>query len=153
MAHGPPLIPAGRGVTLPIVTWGATVTSRRQPSPTEVLVSTVRAKADAAIVPRRLAADGLAACRAARGDRFVLRDGLLAVVVSNLDPQNHMAIALCNLRRMETVERWNQCEQVTPAVGRLREALDDECLAVAEALGLRIRTFLDHFPSTFRWVR
>ncbi len=36
------------------------------------------------------------------GDRFVPRDGLLAIALSNLNPQNHMAIALCNLTRMET---------------------------------------------------
>jgi opine dehydrogenase len=40
----------------------------------------------------------------------VPRDDLLAIAVSNLNPQNHMGIALCNLTRMERGESWNQNE-------------------------------------------
>ena len=42
--------------------------------------------------------------------------------LSNLNPQNHLGIALCNVTRMERGEDWGQGENVTPAVGRFIEA-------------------------------
>ena len=77
------------------------------------------------------------------------RDGLLAIGLSNLNPQNHMGIALCNLTRMERGEAWAQGENVTPAVGRLLEALDAERLAIATALSLKVRTIFEHFALSF----
>lgn len=140
---------AERGVELPIVAWSTTVTAGRQRSPTEVQVSTVRGRVDAAVLPNSQAEKGLWACRAAFGDRFLARGGLLAIALSNLNPQNHMGIALCNLTRMEKGESWNQGENVTPAVGRLLEALDAERLAIAQAFGLETRTIFEHFHLSF----
>ena len=140
---------AARGITIPIVAWGTTVTSGRQLSPTEVSVSTIRQKIDIATVPQALSRQGLAVCQALFGDRFVERDSLLAIALSNLNPQNHMGIALCNLTRMERGETWSQGQNVTPAVGRLLEALDQERLAIAQALGLSVRTIFQHFHLSF----
>jgi len=140
---------AERGLELPIVAWGTTVTSGRQPSPVEAQVNTVRGKVDLCTLPAARSAEGLACCRALFGDRFVERDGLLAIALSNLNPQNHMGIALCNMTRMERGEAWDQGLNVTPNVGRLLEALDRERLAIAEALGLSVRTIFEHFHLSF----
>jgi len=140
---------AGRGVDVPIVAWGTTVTSGRQPSPVEAQVNTVRSKVDLCTLPASRGAEGLACCQALFGDRFVERDGLLAIALSNLNPQNHMGIALCNMTRMEHGEAWDQGFNVTPNVGRLLEALDRERLAIAEALGLSVRTIFEHFHLSF----
>jgi len=140
---------AARGVVVPIVAWGTTVTSGRQPSPVEAQVNTVRSKVDICTVPAARAAEGLACCRALFGDRFVERDGLLAIALSNLNPQNHMGIALCNMTRMEHGETWAQGYNVTPNVGRLLEALDRERLAIAAALHLPVRTIFEHFHLSF----
>jgi len=140
---------AGRGVTVPIVAWGTTVTSGRQPDPVSVQVSTVRARIDIATIPESRSDDGLAVCQALFGDRFVVREDLLAITLSNLNPQNHMGIALCNLTRMERGEQWSQGQNVTSTVGRLLEALDTERLAIAEALGLSVRTIFEHFHLSF----
>ena len=53
-------------------------------------------------------------CRDAFGDRFVPRAGLAAIALSNLNPQNHLAIALCNLTRMELGRRGSN----TPTLPR-----------------------------------
>ncbi|MCB1808085.1 MAG: NAD/NADP octopine/nopaline dehydrogenase family protein [Candidatus Competibacteraceae bacterium] len=140
---------AARDLSIPIVAWGTTVTSGRQLSPTEVAVSTIRQKIDIATVPTVHSSEGLAICQTLFGDRFVEREGLLAIALSNLNPQNHMGIALCNLTRMERGEQWSQGQNVTPAVGRLLEALDTERLAIAEALGLSVRTIFEHFHLSF----
>jgi opine dehydrogenase len=140
---------ARRGVVVPIVSWGTTVVTGRQKSPTEVNVNTVRQKVDLSTVPASRSAHGLAVCRTLFGDRFVDRGSLMAIALSNLNPQNHMGIALCNLTRMERGETWSQGQNVTPKVGRLLEALDEERLAIARALGHDVRTIFQHFHLSF----
>lgn len=140
---------ARRGIVVPIVAWGTTVTTGRKPSPVETSVNTVRSKVDICTVPASCSAEGLAICRRLFGDRFIQREGLLAIALSNLNPQNHLGIALCNMTRMEHGESWGQGLNVTPNVGRLLEALDRERLAIAEALGLSVRTIFEHFHLSF----
>jgi opine dehydrogenase len=140
---------AKRGIVVPIVAWGTTVTTGRRPSAVEASVNTVRSKVDICTVPAARSAEGLAVCRKLFGERFVEREGLLAIALSNLNPQNHLGIALCNMTRMEHGESWGQGLNVTPNVGRLLEALDRERLAIAEALGLSVRTIFEHFHLSF----
>jgi opine dehydrogenase len=140
---------AERGVDAPIVAWGTTVTTGRRRGDAEVHVNNLRKKVDIAALPLSAAARGLATCQAMFGDRFVPRDDLLAIAVSNLNPQNHMGIALCNLTRMERGESWSQNENLTDAVGRLMEALDAERLAIAAKLGVAVRTIREHYSLSF----
>ena len=63
-------------------------------------------------------------CSALFGDRFVPRDDLIAVSLSNVNPQNHLGMALCNFTRIERSEQWANWSGLTPSVGRLIEALD-----------------------------
>jgi opine dehydrogenase len=140
---------AERGMSVPIVVWGSTVTTGRKRGDTEVNVGNLRKKVDIATLPLSAAARGLAICQALFGDRFVPRDDLLAIAVSNLNPQNHLGIALCNLTRMERGESWSQNENLTVAVGRLMEALDAERLAIAAKLGVAVRTIREHYSLSF----
>jgi opine dehydrogenase len=140
---------AARGVHAPIIAWGTTLTTGRQPSLSEVNVATVRQKIDLATVPDGAIDAGHALCTALFGDRFVRRDGLLAIALSNLNPQNHLGIALLNLTRMERGEEWSQGQNITPTVGRLIEALDEERLAIARIFGFSVRTVKEHFSLSF----
>ncbi|MEM9443064.1 MAG: NAD/NADP octopine/nopaline dehydrogenase family protein [Pseudomonadota bacterium] len=140
---------AARGVASPIVAWGTTATTGRQQDTRRVLVNTVRAKIDMATIPQRDSVKARSLCQQLFGDRFVERDGLLAISLSNLNPQNHMGIALGNMTRMERSEVWSQGQHVTPNVGRLLESLDEERLAIAESLGLSVRTIFEHFHLSF----
>ena len=94
-------------------------------------VATVRQKVDVATVPEPDDGARLPALHRALRRSLRARDGLLAIALSNLNPQNHLGIALLNLTRMEKGETWSQGEHVTPAVGRFIEALDAERLAIA----------------------
>ena len=140
---------AARGVTVPITAWGTTICTGRRKSGTEVMVNTVRSRVDVCTVPEDDAEDALALCTTLFGDRFQPRDGLLAISLSNLNPQNHMGIALGNITRMERGETWSQGQNVTPKVGRLLEQLDLERLAIADALGLEVKTIFEHFNLSF----
>jgi len=141
---------AARKVRLPIIAWGTTLTTGRKASPTEVAVNSLRSKIDLATVPQSAAKEGLALCTALFGERFVDREGLLAIALSNLNPQNHLGIAVFNLTRMERGESWGQAENVTPAVGRVMEALDAERLAIAEAFGVSVRTIREHYAFSYQ---
>ncbi|RVT85252.1 NAD/NADP octopine/nopaline dehydrogenase [Rhodobacteraceae bacterium CCMM004] len=140
---------AARGLRLPIVAMGTTLLTGRRQGPDLVRVNTVRNRVDICTVPEDLRAEGEAVFADLAGDRGVPRDGLLAITLSNLNPQNHMGIALCNMTRMEHGEDWGQGANVTPNVGRLLEALDAERLAVAGALGLEVKTIFEHFHQSF----
>jgi len=140
---------ADRGLSIPITAWGTTAVTGRRASGHEVTVNTVRKRIDLCTVPDSASEMGLSLCTRLFGDRFQPRDGLLAISLSNLNPQNHMGIALANMTRMERGETWSQGQNVTPNVGRLLEALDEERLAIARALGLQVRTIFEHFHLSF----
>lgn len=140
-----------------IAAWGTTVVTgrRMQAKPGEGLagwVTNIRSRVDVAVLPPDEAAPALALCVTLFGDRFVDRGALLAIALSNLNPQNHLAIALCNLTRMEKGETWKQYANTTDAVGRLMEALDAERLALAAAGGVQVRTLHEHFRLSFAAV-
>ncbi|TIT98003.1 MAG: NAD/NADP octopine/nopaline dehydrogenase, partial [Mesorhizobium sp.] len=99
---------AERKVSLPIVVWGTTLLTGRQLGPTEVHVTTIRQKLDVATLPFKAQDEGYELCTTLFDDRFVKRDGMLAIALSNLNPQNHLGIALLNLTRMEKAEQWSQ---------------------------------------------
>ncbi|MGR3661278.1 MAG: NAD/NADP octopine/nopaline dehydrogenase family protein [Paracoccaceae bacterium] len=138
-----------RNVTAPIIAWGTTVVTGRQSNHTCVMVNTLRAKVDFCVVPESETDAGEELCKRLFGDRFVQRDGLLAISLSNLNPQNHMGIALGNMSRMERGEVWSQGQNITPKIGSLLEALDLERLAIAKELGLSVRTIFEHFNLSF----
>ena len=140
---------ARRGVTAPVTAWGTTAVTARRRSGSEVRINTVRRLIDLCTVPDSRTQEGLALGRRLFGDQFQPRDGLLAISLSNLNPQNHMGIALGNMTRMERGETWSQGRNVTPNVGRLLEALDQERLAIARALELDVRTVFEHFHLSY----
>jgi len=141
---------AERDITVPIIAWGTTITTGRQHDDRcSVQVNTVRAKVDMCTIPSSSNAASLLLCQTLFGDRFVQREGLLAIMLSNLNPQNHMGIALGNMSRMERGEQWSQGQNVTPKIGAMLEALDEERLAIAQALGLSVRTIFEHFHLSF----
>lgn len=138
-----------RGVRAPIIAWGTTIATGRRPEHRIVRVNTVRTQVDLCALPESYGDEALLLCERLFGERFRLRDGLLAISLSNLNPQNHMGIALGNITRMEHGESWSQGGNVTPNVGRLLEALDLERLAIARAVGVEVRTIFEHFHLSF----
>ncbi|GLQ12507.1 hypothetical protein GCM10007913_44400 [Devosia yakushimensis] len=140
---------SNRGLQIPIVAWNTTMLTAKARTPNEIKVGAVRSKVDMATLPARLGEQAHKVCVSLFGDRFVMRDDLLTIALSNLNPQNHLGTALCNLTRIERGEVWGQRANVTPAVGRLLEAMDEERLLVAASFGKAVRTILDHYALSF----
>jgi opine dehydrogenase len=140
---------ADRGLDIPVVALSTTVLRARQTSDVSVKVATLRGKVDMSTLPTAAAGRGLSVCKALFGDRFRPISNVLAVALSNVNPQSHMALALCNFTRMEKAEAWGQSEHMTMAVGSLLEAIDAERLAVAKAFGVEVRTMREHYSLTY----
>jgi len=138
-----------RDVKSPIAALGSTIVTGRQTGAASVTVNSIRTKIDVAFLPQAATSPSLDICRALFGDRFAVRSSLLAIALSNVNPQNHLAVALCNLTRMELGESWRQNQYLTPAIARLIESLDGERLMIAKALGVQVRTIHDHFHLSF----
>ncbi|ATN35996.1 hypothetical protein ACO34A_19510 [Rhizobium sp. ACO-34A] len=139
---------AKRGLDIPVIAWSTTLTTCNPRGEAQFKVMTIRQRIDMATVPRRHAGYGLSLCKRLFGDRFFERDGLLAVAVSNVNPQNHLAICLCNFTRMENGETWNFNLNITESVSRLIDALDAERLSLARTLGVEVRTAREHWHFT-----
>ena len=140
---------SARGVAAPVAALGTTVLTARKSEPDAVRIGTVRQKVDIAVLPVEATGDVVAQCCDLFGDRFEATPDLLSVALANLNPQNHLAIALCNLTRMELGETWRQASHITPAVCRLIEALDAERLALAAAFGIQVRTVHQHIHLSY----
>jgi opine dehydrogenase len=142
-----------------ITSWGTTVcTARRLCSSSSssssggrtVDIKTIRKSVDTCCIPEQDSSISLAICRQLFPKiDFRPRDGLLAISLSNLNPQNHLAISLGNISRMDKGEEWYQFQHITPSIGRFLETLDKERLDIAEALGVDVKTIYEHFSLSF----
>ena len=140
-----------------ITSWGTTVcTARRLRSSSSsssgrtVDIKTIRKSVDTCCIPEEDSSISLALCRQLFPKiDFRPRDGLLAISLSNLNPQNHLAISLGNISRMDKGEDWYQFQHITPSIGRFLETLDKERLDIANALGLDVKTIYEHFSLSF----
>ncbi|MEM5312590.1 NAD/NADP octopine/nopaline dehydrogenase family protein [Paraburkholderia sp. JHI869] len=140
---------AERGISIPIAAWSTTVLTCKTQSSTAITVGAIRAAVDMAALPKRHSLRIHEICASLFGDRFTMKDDMLTLSLSNINPQDHMGIALANLTRIEKGENWGQNSNLTPAVGRLLEALDDERLTIAAAFGKTVRTTFDHCRRSF----
>ena len=103
-----------------ITAWSTTTVTARKTSDTSVNVLTVREVVDYCTVPSttihsdeqscsnddndNILSDGYKLCTTLFGQRFNHRSGgLLAISLSNLNPQNHLGIVLGNMSRMDAV--------------------------------------------------
>jgi len=131
-----------------ILAWGTTLLRARQVGASGVRINTVRKSVDMAALPAN-AGTAIELCRTIFGDHFEIRDNLLAISLSNINPQAHLALALTNFTRMERAETWGQSENLTSGVARFLEKLDGERLALARKLGLSVRTMAEHYHRTY----
>lgn len=138
-----------RGLLIPIVALNTTVLTCKAQTFTTVKIGSFRRSVSAAVLPKHFSDQAMITCRTLFGEVFAEDTDILALTLSNLNPQAHLAIALCNLTRLERAEIWGQRENITPAVGRLIEALDRERLAIAQAFEREVPSVFDHYKSSF----
>lgn len=141
----------------PITAWGTTVCTARISTKDDddrqgVRINTVRKSVDLCTIPsEEFYETSLTLCQQLFPKiEFRPRNGLLAISLSNVNPQNHLGIALGNMSRMEKGEQWYQLFHITPNIGRFLEALDQERLEIAKALKVTpVKTIYEHFSNSF----
>ncbi|GAX19506.1 hypothetical protein FisN_19Hh081 [Fistulifera solaris] len=133
---------------IPITAWGTTLVTARRTETQTVRVNTIRQAVDCCTIPVSYDATGIHRTLFPN-IHFERRPGLLAISLSNLNPQNHLGIALGNMSRMDKNEVWYQSQNITPRIGKLLEDLDQERLAIADALGVNVKTIFEHFSWSF----
>ncbi|WP_311031715.1 NAD/NADP octopine/nopaline dehydrogenase family protein [Mesorhizobium koreense] len=138
-----------RSVDLPIAVWATTVLTARKTGPRSAHISGVRTRLDVATLPTRHRNVSLEKCHALFGDRFDLRENMLAIMLSNLNPPAHVANMLGNLTRAERGEDWSNYGSITPGVGRIIDAMDVERMVLAKTFGLKVRSVQDHYVHSF----
>ena len=130
---------AVRGIVIPVIAWNTTALTAKMPSPDDVLkIGTIRRKIRMACIPSDLSEDAGRLCRQIFGDVFNDGNDLLSITLSNLNPQVHLAVTLCNLTRVENGEAWLQNSNITALACNFLEALDRERLLVGKAFGLAL---------------
>lgn len=128
--------------------WATTVAAGRRTAEARVDIQYVRTQIDVATIPASRGAEALASCEAMFGKRFRLRPDFLSIALSNMNPHVHLALVLGNLTRIERAEEWRIYSGITPGLGRLLQALDDERVGLARAAGVDVRSLRAHFALT-----
>lgn len=140
---------SARGLACPISAWATTATTSARVGVGKVHVTTVRQHIVASTLRREDWGKATDRLTAIFGDVFVQAPDLMAVTLTNVNPEVHLAVALCNLTRMEYGEKWGSYHGISAAVGRLIEALDRERLALAARFGLDVHTVQEHLHESF----
>ena len=138
---------AARGIRPLIACWATTVTGGPM-ADGKVRIGMLRNMLEVATIPADRADEGVALSAALFGDRFGVCPNLFAISLSNLNPPFHMANALLNFTRIENAEDWSNYGGITAAVGQLVEELDAERLALADRMGVTVRTALEHYRKS-----
>lgn len=137
------------GKHIPIISWSTTVVTAQRLSADHVVSGTLRNRIDYAVTNPHHANDSKALLESLFGPRFHPLPNALSVALSNLNPAIHLANSLANLTRIEKGERWDNYAGITPAVGRVIEALDVERMVLAERFGFQVRDVFEHYLQTF----
>ncbi len=127
-----------------IAAWGTTLATARIPEPARVNINTVRTSFEVAAIPAAARDSALKTCCNLFGDRFTAIDSILGAALLNVNPVAHAAEVLPNLTRIEKKEHWPLFEYLTPASGRIGEAVDAERQAIARGFGLDVRSIHQH---------
>lgn len=138
-----------RGAGSPISAWATTAIAGRRTNPGEVHIASMRKHVIASTVR---AEDNEGAARMLTrmfGDVFEPASDVMAATLTNVNPATHLAVALCNLTRMEYGEEWGSYRGISSAVGRLIESLDGERLNLASRFGLSVLTTQEHLHESF----
>lgn len=140
---------ARRRIACRIFAWATTATTGQRLGNGKVRITTVRNR----IVAGSIKADEYDALAQVLGgplgEIFTPAPDVMAVTLTNVNPGTHLAVALCNLTRMEHGERWGTYYGISGAVGRLVETLDRERIALASAFGFSVHTVQEHLQESF----
>lgn len=141
---------AKQGIRISVASFGTTVLTARRKSPTLVNVLTRRGSVSVSALPQSSLHSALELCESLFGGVFLAEDNPLVSTLANTNAVTHTPLALLNWTRIEREENWPQYHYMTASVSAIIEKIDAERLAIAEALGFKVRSVEEHFRQSFQ---
>lgn len=138
-----------RNCMCPISAWASTATTGQRIGSGMVHVTSVRKEIVATAMGSLSDVETVRVLRTIFGDVFTPAPDLLAVTLANVSPEVHLAVAICNLTRIEYGENWGVYYGISSAVGNLIEDLDRERLRLASWFGFLVPTVREHLHRSF----
>lgn len=126
----------------------------RKQSQTEVRISTRASRLPTGVLPSRKTDEAIAVISQAFPDAIEPIEDALSGALMNAGPIIHPPLILMNAGPIEHFERWDiHNEGTQPAIRRVHTALDNERIAIREALGYGAPHFplADHY-ETSNWM-
>jgi len=126
----------------------------RNQSQTEVRISTRASRLPTGVLPARMTEQAIAVISQAFPDAIEKIEDALSGALMNAGPIIHPPLILMNAGPIEHFERWDiHNEGTQPAIRRVHTALDNERIAIREALGYGAPHFplADHY-ETSNWM-
>lgn len=121
----------------------------RMREPANVYIGAIKHAVQLAAVPNSATPKALSIASTYFGDRYVAGQDALAVGLSNSNAVYHVPPAVLNFKTVEDADCHPLHSLVTPRIGEVIGALDQERLALADALGAKVASFWDFLNDAY----
>ncbi|WP_311212585.1 MULTISPECIES: NAD/NADP octopine/nopaline dehydrogenase family protein [unclassified Arthrobacter] len=117
--------------------------------PAQVFIGAIKQAVHLATIPHASSQDALDRLSHYFGDRYIAGSDTLSVGLGNCNAIYHVPPAVLNIKTVEDADARPHHTLVTPRVAEVINALDQERLALAEALGVKTPSFWEFLESAY----
>ena len=117
--------------------------------PAQVYIGAIKQAVQLATIPHNACSQALARLRPYFGDRYVAGTDTLSVGLGNCNAIYHVPPAVLNIKTVEDSDKLPLHTLVTPRVAEVINALDEERLALAKALGVETHSFWQFLATAY----
>jgi opine dehydrogenase len=117
--------------------------------PAKVFIGAIKQAVQLATIPHTSCEKALARLRPYFGNRYVAGTDTLSVGLGNCNAIYHVPPAVLNIKTVEDSDKLPQHTLVTPRVAEVINALDEERLSLADALGVKTHSFWQFLATAY----
>ncbi|RYF57711.1 MAG: hypothetical protein EOO27_14725 [Comamonadaceae bacterium] len=121
----------------------------RMREPAKVYIGAIKNSIQIAAVPSAATPEALRIASSYFGDRYVAGQDALAVGLSNSNPIYHVPPTVLNFKTVEDADSHPLHALVTPPIADVIEAIDEERLALAGALGAKVSSYSEFLNDAY----
>lgn len=117
--------------------------------PAKVFIGAIKQAVPLATIPHAACQEALARLSQYFGNRYVDGTDTLSVGLGNCNAIYHVPPAVLNIKTVEDSAKLPQHTLVTPRIAEVINALDEERLSLAEALGVKTHSFWEFLATAY----
>ena len=117
--------------------------------PAKVFIGAIKQAVPLATIPHAACQEALARLSPYFGNRYVDGTDTLSVGLGNCNAIYHVPPAVLNIKTVEDSAKLPQHTLVTPRIAEVINALDEERLSLAEALGVKTHSFWEFLATAY----